>query len=100
MPGLTLYGGYSESNRAPTPLELGCSNPNKPCLIESALVSDPPLNQVFSRTAEAGLPGHLPLNRGRFDWKVGAYRTGVSDDIITTASNIQGRGVFQNVPAT
>ena len=100
LAGLTLYGGYSESNRAPTPLELGCSNPNRPCLIESALVSDPPLNQVVSHTYEAGLRGDLPVWNGRVDWKVGAYRTDVTDDIITTASNIQGRGVFQNVAAT
>ena len=48
MPGMTAYAGYSEANRAPTPLELGCANPDRPCLIESALVSDPPLNQVVS----------------------------------------------------
>lgn len=100
MPGLSVYGGYSESNRAPTPLEIGCSNPNKPCLIESALVSDPPLKQVVSRTYEAGLRGNLPLHEGRFDWKVGAFRTDITDDIITTASNLQGRGFFTNVPAT
>jgi iron complex outermembrane receptor protein len=100
VPGLTVYGGYSESNRAPTPLEIGCSNPDKPCLIESALVADPPLRQVVSHTYEAGLRGNLPFEAGRLDWKVGAYRTDVTDDIITTASNIQGRGFFQNVPAT
>jgi iron complex outermembrane receptor protein len=100
MPGLNLYGGYSEGNRAPTPLELGCSNPNKPCLIESALVSDPPLRQVVSHTYEAGLRGNLPLAEGHLDWKAGAFRTDGTDDIITTASVIQGRGVFQNVPAT
>src|SRR5262249_13548903 len=55
MPTMTVYGGYSESNRAPTPLELGCANPNRPCLIESALVSDPPLKQVVATTYEAGL---------------------------------------------
>jgi iron complex outermembrane receptor protein len=100
VPGLTLYGGYSESNRAPTPLEIGCSNPNRPCLIESALVADPPLRQVVSKTAEAGLRGNLPFAEGRIDWKVGAYRTDVSDDIIHIASNIQGRAFFANVPAT
>ncbi|MEO8422201.1 MAG: TonB-dependent receptor, partial [Hyphomicrobium sp.] len=31
-PGLSLYGGYSESNRAPTPAELGCAEPDNPCL--------------------------------------------------------------------
>jgi iron complex outermembrane receptor protein len=100
MPGLTVYGGYSESNRAPTPLEIGCSNPNRPCLIESALVADPPLRQVVSHTYEAGLRGIVPVNGGKIDWKLGAYRTDVSDDIITTASNVQGRGFFQNVSAT
>lgn len=100
LPGLTAYGGYSESNRAPTPLELGCANPLRPCLIESALVSDPPLRQVVSHTYEAGLRGNVALESGRIDWKAGAYRTDVTDDIITTASAIQGRGVFQNVPAT
>src|SRR6185437_15616550 len=51
---ITVYGGYSESNRAPTPLEIGCSNRDRPCLIESALVADPPLRQVVSHTYEAG----------------------------------------------
>jgi iron complex outermembrane receptor protein len=100
VPGLTVYGSYSESNRAPTPLEIGCSNPNRPCLIESALVSDPPLNQVVSRTYEAGLRGLVPFADGNIDWKVGGYRTDVSDDIINLASNIQGRAYFANVPAT
>jgi iron complex outermembrane receptor protein len=100
VPGLTFYGSYAESNRAPTPLEIGCSNPNRPCLIESALVADPPLNQVVSRTYEAGLRGRVPLGDGRIDWKAGAYRTDVSDDIISLASNIQGRAYFSNVPAT
>lgn len=100
VPGLTLYGSYAESNRAPTPLELGCSNPSRPCLIESALVADPPLRQVVSRTYEAGLRGLLPLGDAKIDWKVGAYRTDMSDDIISLASNIQGRAYFSNVPAT
>ena len=99
-PGLTVYGGYSESNRAPTPLEIGCSNPDQPCLIERALVADPPLKQVVSKTFQAGLRGNMPWGDGRIDWKVGAYRTNVSDDIIHLASNIQGRAFFANVPAT
>ena len=30
-PGLTLYASYAEANRAPTPAELACSDPNFPC---------------------------------------------------------------------
>lgn len=100
LPGLTAYAGYSESNRAPTPLELGCANPNRPCLLEGFLVADPPLNQVVARTYEAGLRGNAPVNGGRLDWKLGFFRTDSANDIIRVASAIQGRGVFQNVDST
>jgi len=99
-PWITLYGGYSESNRAPTPLELGCSNPNKPCLLESFLVSDPPLQQVVGHTYEAGLRGNSAFGDGRLEWKAGLFRTDSDNDIITLASNIAGRGYYQNVPQT
>ena len=99
-PWLTAYGGYSESNRAPTPLELGCSNPAKPCLLESFLVSDPPLRQVVGHTYETGLRGTLPAWDGKLEWKAGLFRTDSDDDIVNLASFIQGRGFFQNVPQT
>ncbi len=99
-PELTFYGGYSEANRAPTPLELGCANPARPCIIEGFLASDPPLRQVIARTREAGLRGESKINGGRFDWKFGLFRTDSTDDIINVASTIQGRGVFQNVEGT
>lgn len=100
LPGLTAYGGYSEANRAPTPLELGCASSSKPCLLEGFLVADPPLKQVVSRNYEIGLRGDRDVAGGRIEWKLGAFRTDVSDDIITVASVIQGRGFFQNVAAT
>jgi iron complex outermembrane receptor protein len=40
-PNVTLYGGYSEANRAPTPLELACSDPLRPCLIDNAWSATP-----------------------------------------------------------
>ncbi|HEU4550958.1 MAG TPA: TonB-dependent receptor, partial [Rhizomicrobium sp.] len=40
---ISAFGGYSEANRAPTPLELDCADPNLPCLLEGSLVADPPL---------------------------------------------------------
>jgi iron complex outermembrane receptor protein len=97
---MTFYAGYSEANRIPTPLELGCSNPRKPCLLEGFLVSDPPLNQVVARTREAGLRGNINTAGGRGDWKLGVFRTDSESDIVQVASVLQGRGVFQNVPAT
>jgi iron complex outermembrane receptor protein len=100
MPGMTAYAGYSESNRAPTPLELGCANPNRPCLLEGFLVSDPPLKQVVARTYDAGLRGNNEMGGGHVDWKFGLFRTDSTDDILNVASAIQGRGVFQNIDAT
>ena len=42
-PDINFYAGYAMSNRAPTPLELGCADPNHPCIIDNFLVSDPKL---------------------------------------------------------
>jgi len=99
-PDMSVYAGYSEANRAPTPLELGCANPNRPCLIESALVSDPPLKQVVAKTYEVGWRGNLSVADGRVEWKLGAFHTDSFDDIIHVASFLQGRGFFTNVPLT
>jgi iron complex outermembrane receptor protein len=101
LPGLSAYAGYSEANRAPTPLELNCADPDRPCLLENSLVADPPLKQVVAHTVEAGLRGTSPvLADGRIDWKAGFFRTETVNDIISLASTITGRGYFANVPAT
>jgi iron complex outermembrane receptor protein len=100
LEGMSAYAGYAESNRVPTPLENSCSNPVKPCLIESFLVSDPPLKQVVGKTYEAGIRGNGPALGGTIDWKLGLFRIDSTDDIVQVASAIQGRGSFQNVPET
>ena len=101
MPGLTAYAGYSEANRAPTPLELGCADPAHPCIIAAFLVSDPPLKQVVSRTVEAGLRGSKDLNIGTLGWKLGVFRADNRDDILAIPSPaLQGFGYFQNVGST
>ena len=106
-PRLTAYAGYSESNRAPTPAELACADPLRPCLLENFLVSDPPLKQVVGRTVEAGLRGQVAAGYAGRDalgaarsntlgWSLGYFRTLLSNDILTVASPIQGRGFFIN----
>jgi iron complex outermembrane receptor protein len=99
-PVITLYGGYAEANRAPTPLELACSDPLRPCLIDNALVGDPNLKQVVSHTFEAGLRGHFDVGGGLFNWVVGGYHTLNTDDIIAVASPIPGHEFFQNAGNT
>jgi iron complex outermembrane receptor protein len=101
-PAFTFYGGYSEANRAPTPLENNCSNPAQPCLLETNLVSDPPLKQVVSHTIEAGARGHiaLPENYGALTYKAGYYHITNTNDIVSEASAISGQGFYVNVPET
>jgi outer membrane receptor protein involved in Fe transport len=99
--GLTAYAGYSEANRAPTPLELECADPAHPCVVAAFLVSDPPLKQVVSRTVEAGLRGSKDLNIGALGWKLGVFRADNTDDILAIPSPVlQGFGYFQNVGST
>ena len=104
LPDLTQLppppAGYSEANRAPTPLELGCADPAHPCVVAAFLVSDPPLKQVVSHTVEAGLRGTRDLNIGALEWKLGVYRADNTDDILAIPSQVQGFGYFQNVGST
>jgi iron complex outermembrane receptor protein len=100
-PGLTAYAGYSEANRAPTPLELACADPARPCIAAAFLIADPPLKQVVSRTVEAGFRGTTELNIGTLGWQVGAFRATNADDILAIPSpELQGFGYFQNVGRT
>jgi iron complex outermembrane receptor protein len=97
---ISLFGGYSESNRAPTPLELDCANPSQPCLLEGSLVADPPLQQVVAHSYQAGARGSVDLAEGKLDWNASFFRTDSDNDIVALASTIAGRGYFTNVPST
>lgn len=95
---LTVYTSYSESSRAPTAIEVGCSNPASPCLLPAALADDPPLNQVVAKTYEFGGRGQLTDN---VFWNAGVYHAVNHDDIQFTAANTQtGAGYFKNVGRT
>ena len=56
---LNVYAGYSEGSRAPTSIELGCADPDQPCKLPNAMAGDPPLDQVVTRTLEAGVRGRV-----------------------------------------
>jgi iron complex outermembrane receptor protein len=102
LPNLTVYGGYSESNRAPTPLELSCADPTRPCLIDNFLVSDPSLKQVVGHTWETGIRGKADVGPagGQAAWTLGLFHTRSDDDIINVASPLPGHGYFQNAGTT
>ena len=102
-PGLSLFGSYSESNRAPTPLELACANPERPCLLPNSLVADPPLKQVTAQNYEVGIRGAIPnfYDGGLLTYKVSAFRNDLTNDILQLATpGNAARGYFVNVPAT
>jgi iron complex outermembrane receptor protein len=101
-PDLQAYGSYAQSNRAPTPLELACADPNHPCVLASFLVSDPNLKQVVAQTFEAGLRGQHDFGPyGAVSWKAGAFRTLSQNDILNIPDpQITGFGYFANVGST
>jgi len=88
---------YNEASRAPTVIELGCSNPDRPCGLPNDFASDPDLQQVVARTFEIGLRGNLANERLR--WSADVFRTVNADDIqfIATTTN---SGYFANVGNT
>ena len=100
IPALTVYGSYAINNRTPTASELECANPAAPCLLPTNLASDPPLNQVVSKTAEVGARGTLSdASLGKFGWDLSIYRTNSENDIYGIATSIAS-GFFQNVGST
>ncbi len=50
IPTLNVYASYTQGNRAPTAIELGCADPANPCSLPNALDSDPPLQQVVTKS--------------------------------------------------
>ena len=101
LPAMTVYAGYSTNNRAPTPSEIECSDPRKPCLLPNNLAGDPPnLRQVIAHTYEVGARGRLgTAARGRLTWNGSAFRTNLDDDIYGIATSLS-TGFFQNIGRT
>lgn len=91
-----VYGGYSEGSRAATSVELGCANPAEPCKLPNAMAGDPPLDQVVTRTWEAGARGAYR----RVNWSGGLFRSDNHDDILFVLSDQTGFGYFRNFGET
>jgi iron complex outermembrane receptor protein len=93
-PWLNVYGSYTQSSRVPSPVELTCADPEDPCRLPNAFVSDPPLDQVVARTWETGARG----TKGPLEWSFAVYNSAVTDDIIFVSSGTRrGEGHFVNV---
>ncbi len=98
---VSAFVRYSESNRSPTAAELSCADPDEPCRVPNAFLSDPPLEQAVARSTEGGLRGHWANLNGSFDWSASIYSTQIKEDILFVASpTLIGTGYFQNAGDT
>ena len=79
----------------PTSIELGCADPDLPCKLPNAMAGDPPLEQVVTRTIEAGLRGETSPN-ARTNWTVGFFTAENDNDILFVSSTQSGFGYFKN----
>ena len=103
MENLGMYGSYSVSSRVPTPMELSCADPDDPCRLPNAFLSDPPLNQVVARTWEGGFRGNFNdlMGDGDLKWNLGYFHTVNDDDIIfNRGGDSVSEGFFSNVGQT
>lgn len=93
----TLQCAFGESSRTPTPVELTCADPEAPCRLPNAFVSDPPLDQVVTRTFEVGARG----GTARLGWNLGVFHAATKDDILFISSgSLTSQGHFDNVGRT
>ncbi len=97
LAGLTLFGNYSESARAPTAVELACADKDEPCNLPNAFLADPPLEQVVAKTAELGLRWSRAVTA-----ELVVFHTLSKDDILfqSTGGITSNEGIFANVGTT
>ena len=109
-----FYSSYSESSRAPTPIELSCNegifdlavefaiaagddpdDVNFECRLPNAFLADPPLDDVIAKSFEIGARGFL----GDIGYSLGLFRTTNHDDILFQTTG-RSTGLFANVDKT
>ena len=93
---LGFFGGYSESMRAPTSIELSCADKNHPCNLPTGFNGDPDLKEVVAKSWEAGARGKFNLLDSKLNWNVAAYNSYNFNDI-QFISATASTGYFQNV---
>ncbi len=97
-PLVSVYAGYSEANRAPTPAELSCAGPQNACSLANFFVADPALKQVVAHRFEVGLRGQaLVFHGGTLSYDVDYYHSVLDDDIAFITAPTQGRAYFANI---
>lgn len=96
-PSVSAFANIGFAGRTPTPVELSCADPEDPCRLPNAFVSDPPLRAVKSRTLEAGLRGVA----NQIAWSAAVHQSTSEDDLLFISSGpLRGEGHFANVGTT
>ncbi|MBE65048.1 MAG: TonB-dependent receptor [Gammaproteobacteria bacterium] len=109
-----FYASYSESSRAPTPIELACNegvfdlavqyaiaegddpeDVDFECRLPNAFLADPPLDDVVAKSFELGSRGQLKNLR----YSLSAFHTTNHDDILFQTTG-RSTGLFANVDKT
>tara|TARA_B110000858_G_C17801583_1_gene475618 strand:+ start:161 stop:2626 length:2466 start_codon:yes stop_codon:yes gene_type:complete len=110
----SLYTSYSESSRAPTPIELACNEGvfevarsfaiqagedpediDLECRLPNAFLADPPLDDVIAKSFELGARGFI---KG-ISYSLGLFQTINKDDILFQTTG-RSTGLFANVDKT
>ncbi len=111
---INFYASYSESNRAPTPIELACNegvfevarefaiedgeDPDAidfECRLPNAFLADPPLDDVVAKSYELGVRGVVNAS----NYRLGFFHTTNEDDILFQTTG-RSTGLFANVDQT
>ncbi|MDG2139890.1 MAG: TonB-dependent receptor [Gammaproteobacteria bacterium] len=109
-----VYASYSESSRAPTPIELACNegifdlavqyaieegdDPDDidfECRLPNAFLADPPLDDVVAKSFEVGSRGHL----GDLQYSLSIFHTTNHDDVLFQTTG-RSTGLFANIDKT
>jgi outer membrane receptor protein involved in Fe transport len=96
---LGFFGGYSESMRAPTSIELSCADKNHPCNLPTGFNGDPDLKEVVAKTWEAGARGKFNFLDSKLNWNLATYNSYNFNDIQFISAS-PTTGYFQNVGKT
>ena len=92
-----IHGTLNTSTRNPTAVEVSCADPDAPCRLPNAFLSDPPLDVVRATTAQAG----ISYEKRGFKFSSTGFITNVSNDIyFVSAGPLRGSGYFDNVGNT
>ena len=109
-----LYSSYSNSSRAPTPIELACNEGifdlavkfaieqgedpadiDFECRLPNAFLADPPLDDVVAKSFEVGGRGAINDNL----YSIGFFHTTNHDDILFQTTG-RATGLFANIDKT